>query len=143
VTSLEHLGTVPGVQACKFFSQISLVVTIYLTTEYVIVTDWDRGVQAKWTPEPVQIVRRDRVAVEVLKARAIDRYSNFGNTYLSKEFARVLGPGQIVTSLEHLGTVPGVQVTCRWQKRLHTSLSYNVNIAISGYQTHNIKWYFI
>jgi hypothetical protein len=38
-----------------------------------------------------------------------DRYSNFGNTYLSKEFARVLGPGQIVTSLEHLGTVPGVQ----------------------------------
>ena len=36
-----------------------------------------------------------------------------GNTYLSKEFARVLGPGQIVTSLEHLGTVPGVQVTYR------------------------------
>jgi hypothetical protein len=32
----------------------------------------------------------------------IDRYSNFGNTYLSKEFARVLGTGQIVTSLEHL-----------------------------------------
>jgi hypothetical protein len=32
----------------------------------------------------------------------IYRYSNFGNTYLSKEFARVLGPGQIVTSL---GTV--------------------------------------
>jgi hypothetical protein len=29
------------------------------------------------------------------------------------EFARVLGPGQIVTSLEHLGTVPGVQVTYR------------------------------
>jgi hypothetical protein len=44
---------------------------------------------------------------------AIDRYSNFGNTYLSKEFARVLGPGQIVMSLEHLGTVPGVQVTYR------------------------------
>ena len=43
----------------------------------------------------------------------IDRYSNFGNTctYLSKEFARVLGPGQIVTSLENLGTVPGVQGT--------------------------------
>ena len=39
----------------------------------------------------------------------IDGYSNFGNTYLSKEFARVLGPGQIVTSLEHLGTVPGIQ----------------------------------
>ena len=39
----------------------------------------------------------------------IDRYSNFGNTYLSKEFTNVLGPGQIVTSLEHLGTVPGVQ----------------------------------
>ena len=41
----------------------------------------------------------------------IDKYSNFGNTctYLSKEFTRVLGPGQIVTSLEHLGTVPGVQ----------------------------------
>ena len=37
---------------------------------YVIVTDWDRGIQARWTPEPVQIVRRDRVAVEVLKARA-------------------------------------------------------------------------
>ena len=43
----------------------------------------------------------------------IDGYSNLGNTYLSKEFARVLGPGQIVTSLEHLGTVPGVQVTYR------------------------------
>ena len=28
---------------------------------------------------------------------------------MSKEFARVLDPGQIVTSLEHLGTVPGVQ----------------------------------
>jgi hypothetical protein len=39
----------------------------------------------------------------------IDRYSNFGNTYLSKEFARVLVPGQRVTSLEHLGTVPGIQ----------------------------------
>ena len=25
--------------------------------------------------------------------------------------ARVLGPDHIVTSLEHLGTVPGVQVT--------------------------------
>jgi hypothetical protein len=35
--------------------------------------------------------------------------TNFGNTYLSKEFAYVLGPKQIVTSLEHLGTVPGVQ----------------------------------
>jgi hypothetical protein len=33
----------------------------------------------------------------------IDRYSNFGNTYLSKEFARVLGPGQIVMSLCGLG----------------------------------------
>jgi hypothetical protein len=29
----------------------------------------------------------------------IDRYSNFGNPYLSKEFTRVLVPGQIVTSL--------------------------------------------
>jgi hypothetical protein len=28
----------------------------------VIVTDWDWGVQAKWTPEPVQIVPRDRIA---------------------------------------------------------------------------------
>ena len=41
----------------------------------------------------------------------IDRYSNFGNTYLSKEFARVLEPGQTVTSLELVhpwtpGTVP-------------------------------------
>ena len=36
---------------------------------YVIVTDSDRGVQARWTPEPVQIVCRDRVALEVLKAR--------------------------------------------------------------------------
>jgi hypothetical protein len=43
----------------------------------------------------------------------IDRYSNFGNIYVSKEFARVLGPGQRGTSLEHLGTVPGVQVTYR------------------------------
>ena len=41
----------------------------------------------------------------------IDRYSNFGNTHLSKEFARVLGPGQIVTSLEHLAQCQGVQVT--------------------------------
>ena len=41
----------------------------------------------------------------------IDRYSNFGNTYLSKEFARVLGSGQIVTSLEHLAQCRGVQVT--------------------------------
>ena len=37
---------------------------------YVIVTDWDRGDQARWTPEPVQTVRRDLVAVDVLKARA-------------------------------------------------------------------------
>ena len=28
-----------------------------------------------------------------------------------KIYARVLGPYHIVTSLEHLGTVPGVQVT--------------------------------
>ena len=41
----------------------------------------------------------------------IDRYSNFGNTYLSKEFASVLGPGQIVTSLEHLAQCRSVQVT--------------------------------
>jgi hypothetical protein len=41
----------------------------------------------------------------------IDRYSNFGNTYLSKEFARILGQGQIVTSLEHLAQCRGVQVT--------------------------------
>jgi hypothetical protein len=37
----------------------------------------------------------------------IDRYSNFGNTYLLKEFVRVLGPGQIVTSLEHLAQYRG------------------------------------
>jgi hypothetical protein len=42
----------------------------YLCMYDVIVTDWDRGVQARWTPEPEKIVRRDRVAVEVLKARA-------------------------------------------------------------------------
>ena len=41
----------------------------------------------------------------------IDRYSNFGNTYLSKEFARFLGPGQIVTLLEHLAQCRGVQLT--------------------------------
>jgi hypothetical protein len=41
----------------------------------------------------------------------IDRYSNFGNTYLSKEIARILGPGQIVTSLEHLTQCRDVQVT--------------------------------
>jgi hypothetical protein len=44
----------------------------------------------------------------------IGRYSNFGNTYLSKEFARVLGLGQIVTSLEHLAECRGVQVTTMW-----------------------------
>ena len=32
--------------------------------------------------------------------------SPLGNTYLSKEFARVLGPGQIVKSLEPLGALP-------------------------------------
>ena len=31
----------------------------------------------------------------------IDRYSNFGNTNLSKEFARVLGPGQIIDFFEN------------------------------------------
>jgi hypothetical protein len=41
----------------------------------------------------------------------IDRYSNFGNTYLSKEFARVLVPGQIVTSLEHLAQCTGARGT--------------------------------
>jgi hypothetical protein len=98
------------------------------TSKYLVVTDWDRGVQARCIPEPVQIVHWDGVAVEVFKARArgfsvklvlprvtrflgyyevnvsvcstpalqgstlfhtssivIDRYSNFGNTYLSKE----------------------------------------------------------
>ena len=44
-------------------------------------------------------------------SNVIDWYSNFGNIYLSKEFARVLGPGQIVTSLEHLAQCRGVQVT--------------------------------
>ena len=44
----------------------------------------------------------------------INRYSNFGNTYLSKECARVLGPGQIVTSLEHLAQCRCVQVTTMW-----------------------------
>jgi len=39
----------------------------------------------------------------------IDRYSNFENTYLSKQFARVLGPGQIVASLEHLARAEVVQ----------------------------------
>jgi hypothetical protein len=34
---------------------------------------------------------------------------SIGIQILSKEFERVLGPGQIVTSLEHLGTVPGIQ----------------------------------
>jgi hypothetical protein len=38
----------------------------------------------------------------------IDRYSNFGNTctYLSKEFARVLGPGQIVTCVNRSSEKP-------------------------------------
>ena len=49
-----------------------------------------------------------------LSSIVIDRYSNFGNTYLSKEFARVLGTGQIVTSLEHLTQCRGVQVTTMW-----------------------------
>jgi hypothetical protein len=43
-------------------------------------------------------------------SNVIDWYSNFGNIYLSKEFARVLGPGQIVTSLEHLAQCRGIQV---------------------------------
>ena len=42
------------------------------------------------------------------------RGDDFGNTYLSKEFARVLGPEQIVTSLEHLTQCRGVQVTTMW-----------------------------
>jgi len=44
----------------------------------------------------------------------IDRYSNFGNTYLSREFARVLGPGQIVTSLEHLAQCRGGSSVNTW-----------------------------
>ena len=48
-----------------------MYVAFYLFNDWlVIVTDWDRDVQARWTPEPVQIVHRDRVAVELLKARA-------------------------------------------------------------------------
>jgi len=44
-----------------------------------------------------------------LSSIVIDRYSNFENTYLSKQFARVLGPGQIVASLEHLARAEVVQ----------------------------------
>ena len=36
---------------------------------------------------------------------------NFWKYLFVKIAARVLGPDHIVTSLEHLGTVPGVQVT--------------------------------
>jgi hypothetical protein len=36
---------------------------------------------------------------------------NFWKYLFVKIVARVLGPDHIVTSLEHLGTVPGVQVT--------------------------------
>jgi hypothetical protein len=44
----------------------------------------------------------------------IDRYSNFGNAYLSKEFARVLDPGQIVMSLEHLAQCRGGSSLNTW-----------------------------
>ena len=44
----------------------------------------------------------------------IDRYSNFGNTYLSKEFARVLIPGQTVTPLEHLAQCRGGSSLNTW-----------------------------
>jgi hypothetical protein len=47
------------------------------------------------------IVENIKITIQT-NSIVIDRYSHFGNTYLSKEFARVLGPGQIVTSLEHL-----------------------------------------
>jgi hypothetical protein len=44
----------------------------------------------------------------------INRDSNFGNTYLSKEFAHVLGPGQIVTSLEPLAQCRGGSSLNTW-----------------------------
>jgi hypothetical protein len=69
----------------------------------------------------------------------IDRYSNFGNTYLSKEFARVLGTGQIVTSLEHLAQYRGVQVTSLCGLGLtHVRLFWQINISKSYTNTHNI-----
>ena len=62
----------------------------------------------------------------------IDRYSNFGNTYLSKEFAHVLGTGQIVTSLEHLAQCRGVQVTSLCGLGLtHVRLFWQINISKS------------
>jgi hypothetical protein len=85
----------------------------------------------------------------------IDRYSNFGNTYWSKEFARVLGPGQIVTSLEHLAQCRDVQVTSLcglglthvrlfWQINIsksytiHTNKSYNKCVKMTEYNYENI-----
>ena len=47
-------------------------------------------------------------------SNVIDWYSNFGNIYLSKEFPRVLGPGQIVTSLEHLAQCQGGSSLNTW-----------------------------
>jgi hypothetical protein len=58
-------------------------------------------------------------------------------TYLSKEFARILGPGQIVTSLEHLAqcrggsSFRGVQVTTMWSGS-NTRMAILTNCTASG-----------
>jgi hypothetical protein len=52
--------------------------------------------------------------VSLRRFSVIVRYSNFGNTYLSKEFAHVLGRGQIVTSLEHLAQCRGGSSLSTW-----------------------------
>ena len=78
------------------------------------------------------------------------KYSNFGNTYLSKEFARVLGPGQIVKSLEHLAQRRGGSSLNTWHTaevfkwRLcglgltHVRLFWQINISKS-YTIHTNK----
>jgi hypothetical protein len=67
----------------------------------------------------------------------IDRYSNFGNTYLSKEFARVLGSEQIVTSLEHLAQCRGVsQVTTIYTGIVLTEVKVQSSCKL---RTYNIK----
>jgi hypothetical protein len=55
----------PAVWHCRYIAKSICI--------KVIVTDWDRGVQARWTTEPVQIVRRDHTGEGVYLAWTRDR----------------------------------------------------------------------
>jgi hypothetical protein len=105
VTSLENLGTVPGVQVTYRRLQITPLVSVksfsYKPFVYLRLLTTPLVSLKSMSYQPLRILIIRLVSVKSLS------YKSF------EEFARVLGPGQIVTSLENLGTVPGVQVTYR------------------------------